>query len=106
MANTHGFKMAAPENTLPLKTLVLVCQPNFMDPRDFVEIAQEILRLASDIDVSILGPGEGAQAVRADKWGRPSFTVSFAQASPFVPPRGRMFQNKPIEKLDQYRRFL
>ena len=62
--------------TLPLKTLILICQPSVSDPRDFVDIGREILRQAGDVDVNIVGPKATAAEVKPAKWSRPSLRLS------------------------------
>jgi hypothetical protein len=90
---------------LPLKTLILICEPKDMDPNDFVNIGREILSQASDVDVNIIGPNFTAAEVKSEKWSRPSLTISFVSTGSFVPLRGPILQNTPIKKLDQFHRF-
>jgi hypothetical protein len=96
--------MSADAQALPLKTLVLICYPKAIDPNDFVDIGREILRQASDVDVNIIGPKFTAAQVRPAKWSRPSLTISFGPTTTFIPPRGPIFENIPIKKLDQFHR--
>jgi hypothetical protein len=103
MLTRRAAEVSDPAGERTLKTLVLVCEPDYLDPRDFVEIGREILRRAKDIDVNIIGPHDDASVLGA-KWARPSLTVALCARVSIVPPRGALFQNKPIKKIDQYHR--
>lgn len=97
--------MCADLSALTKKLLVIVMSPGRQGFDDFLEIGQEILRQASDINVHILTTRDTASAIPATKWQLPTLTVAFNPLGQFVPERGRIFYNRQIKKLDQHGRF-
>jgi hypothetical protein len=88
-----------------MKNLILMAWPGLLDYRDLVEIANEVVRLAPDIAAHIISPLDTADVLSADKWQRPTLIVSFGLLGKFSPPRGRVLNNSPLTKLEQYQRF-
>ena len=92
----------SPDST---KLLVLVMTPGRQDFDDFHEIAKEILRRATDINVHIVTPVSTFDVIPSHKWKLPTLTVSFSSMGKFIAPRGRVFENRAVKKLDQHARF-
>jgi hypothetical protein len=88
------------------KNLILVARDHWFDPSDLVEIAEEIQRLADDIDVILVSRNDRDNTIPGLSWDRPTMTVSFGMLGNFNPRRGRVFRNKAISKLDQFSRCL
>lgn len=91
--------------TASKKLLVLVMTPGRQDFDDLLETAKEIERQASDILIHIVTPRDTVESIPAYKWQWPALTVSFSSSNNFTPPRGRIFENRPVKKLDQHARF-
>lgn len=87
------------------KLLVLVMTPGRQAFDDLYELAKEIERQASDIIIHIVTPHDTSDSIPAYKWQWPALTVSFSLSERFTPPRGRVFENRAVKKLDQHARF-
>ncbi len=84
--------------------LILVHTAKLQGREDFEEIARKVRKIDSAIKVFIAdserGPSEKEMAAR------PTLTFSPVMLAKFKPPRGVVFQGGPVDKLEQYRRFL
>jgi hypothetical protein len=88
------------------RNLILVTELHRQDWQDFDEIAHLVVRVAPEVAVYIVSVFETADEVTSLKWDKPSVTVCFGAIGRFVPRRGPVFENRPVVKLEQYRRFL
>lgn len=85
------------------KLLILSIKPTRQAPVDLLEISDHVRKIAPEIDIFIAQPGTTAKDIPT--WKFPTLVVSFYSADKFIPLRGRILQNKPIGKLEQFTRF-
>ncbi len=85
------------------RTLILVAQPFYIDTRDLASIADMIRRIASDLDVFMVGSGDNLALLDDRIWKGPVLTVSFGPTGKLKPRRGPIFANRAIPKIEQYR---
>ena len=85
------------------RTLILVAQPFYIDTRDLASIADNIRRIASDLDVFMVGSGDNLSLLDDRIWKNPVLTVSFGPTGKLKPRRGPVFANRAIPKIEQYR---
>jgi hypothetical protein len=84
--------------------LVLVNQPRILEITDLRIIRGHVKEIAPEISVSITDPRMTANEMPAECWQKPSVTVSFNDMGRFIPPRGPIFCNRPIPKIEQVER--
>ncbi|MFN4140946.1 hypothetical protein [Aestuariivirga sp.] len=85
--------------------LVFVHQPSKLSSADIDAISARISRIAPEIKVFGVLPSQDAQIISAHDWLRPTLTVSFGSVRRFIPPRGPVYENRFVSKLEQFRRF-
>lgn len=85
--------------------LVFVHQPSKLARADIDAISRKIVAMAPEIKVFGVLPSHGAEIIPAQDWLRPTLTVSFGPVRRFIPPRGPVYENRFVSKLEQFRRF-
>jgi hypothetical protein len=85
--------------------IVLVQQARKIAWTDLRDIGMRICAKASHIKVHGVSPLFTAETVPDGFWTRPTMTVSFGPVGHFNPPRGPVFANRAISKLEQASRF-
>jgi hypothetical protein len=89
----------------PQKNLFIVYDPSRFGGRDISDISNQVVRRAPEISIYIVHPRDTATVVKAAVWNCPSLTVSLVgRTSRFVPLRGPVLENRPLSKVEQYRR--
>ncbi|MFO1091377.1 MAG: hypothetical protein U1E46_17525 [Hyphomicrobiales bacterium] len=92
---------------LTSRNLILVYDRVRQGLDDFKEIARRIVASAPDVRVFIVRTEDSAvRSIPPEAWNSPTLTVAFGPLVAFRPPRGAVALSEPIEKLEQYRRFL
>ena len=86
------------------KNLILVADKRY-DWRDLKEICLEIVKQAPDLAVHLVSTSNTSAVLPDETWSRPSVTVAFGGLGRFLPPRGRIYANRPVTKLDQQAAF-
>lgn len=86
--------------------LVFVHQPNKLSHVDFEVIAGKIAEIAPEIRIFGVDRRDTPDVISKEDWQRPTLTLSFGSVGRFVPPRGPIFENRAVSKLEQFRRFL
>src|SRR5690242_976346 len=72
---------------------------------DALAIAREIVRMAPHVRVTLACPRDTIRTLPV-AWDIPAVTVGLgARLGRLVPPRGAIFENTPVKKLDQFMRF-
>jgi hypothetical protein len=88
------------------KQLVLVTRKSPGLSNDAHAIALEVMRMAPHVKVAIAVPTDTLRTVPI-KWDLPSVTVGVGTPlGSLVPPRGAIFENSAVKKIDQYNRFI
>jgi hypothetical protein len=85
--------------------LVFVHPPMKLSHTDIDAISIKISRLAPEIKIFGVFPDQGPEVISAQDWLRPTVTVSFGPVRRFIPPRGPIYENRFVPKLEQFRRF-
>jgi hypothetical protein len=88
----------------PMKKNLILVMHRHLDATDLYDVANRIVRMDASIAVHMVSGKETAEALSADIWKRPSVTVGFGPTANFVPQRGPVFENRMVEKLEQYKR--
>ena len=87
------------------KNLILVANPQGMDPKDFEEIAGIVSRDNKRLNAFAVTVDQPASVIADKFWGNPTLTISFGDTGQFKPPRGIVLQNRSIHKYQQYVQF-
>jgi hypothetical protein len=95
---------AHPDSCSPMKKNLILVMDTRLDAADIYDVANRIVGMDHNIAVHLVSAQENADSLPAEVWKRPSVTVGFGPAANFVPPRGPIFENRPTEKLEQYKR--
>lgn len=94
---------------MPEKThnLVFVNHPTGQERRDFDEIAAKVEAIAPGIKCYVVPHDALAKdaGLPRDIWARPTLTVAFQWPEKFRPERGVFYAGRPINKLEQMRKF-
>lgn len=85
--------------------LILINRPPAQDRHDFEEIAEEILRIAPEIDTHVVDFRDTAETLPPEVWTRPTLIVAFTGLGNFRPRRGLVYACRPINKLTQLAKF-
>jgi hypothetical protein len=81
--------------------IILVQQETKLAWEDLRDIATYILAKSNRLKVQIISPRYTADVLPHEIWQLPTMTVSFGPTGRFNPPRGPVFVNRPVSKLDQ-----
>lgn len=87
------------------RNLIFVHQPRKLSHVDLEVISAKIAQIAPEIRIFGVDARDTADVISRDDWRRPTLTVSFGPVGRFIPPRGPIFENRIVSKIDQYRRF-
>jgi hypothetical protein len=87
------------------KNLILVANPNGVDPKDFEEIAEIVRRDNRRLEAFVVRVDQPASVIPARFWRNPTLIVSFGETGQFKPPRGLVLHNRSIHKYQQYVQF-
>jgi hypothetical protein len=85
----------------PLINIVLVHQRLKLHWKDLADISHLIIEKSRHIRVLLVSEVDTADVLPPDVWQWPTMTVSFGPVGRFNPPRGPIFANKAISKVDQ-----
>src|SRR5918995_5106835 len=85
----------------PLINIILVHQRLKLHWKDLADISRLIIEKSRQIRVLLVSEIDTADVLPPDVWQWPTITVSFGPAGRFNPPRGPVFANKAISKVDQ-----
>lgn len=96
----------APKAVVP-KTLnlVYVHQPKKLWHSDIEAIAEKMKTIAPEIKIIGVMTDQSADVISPADWSRPTLTFSFGRIRRFIPPRGPVYENRFVSKLDQFRAF-
>jgi hypothetical protein len=81
--------------------LLLVCKRRLHEHEDFVQIAENVRRMAPDVRPLLISD-HLRNAFRPDAWMRPSLAVSNEGLRHFRPLRGPLFQGRQLPKSEEY----
>jgi hypothetical protein len=87
------------------KNLILVANPNGMDPGDFEEIAENVRRDNKRLDTFVVRVDQPASVIADRFWRNPTLIVAFGETGAFQAPRGILLQNRSVHKYQQYVQF-
>jgi len=99
------FSLLSNANQVKTLNLVIVHQPGKLAGADMDAISRKIAAIAPEIRVFGVLPTHDAKVIPAQDWKRPTLTVSFGYVRRFIPPRGPVYENRFVPKLEQFRRF-
>jgi hypothetical protein len=95
-------RKAAPPKTL---NLIYVHQPDHLWHYDIEAIAKNMSAIAPEIKFLGVMKDQSADVISPAEWSRPTLTFSFGPVRHFIPPRGPVYENRFVSKLDQFRAF-
>jgi len=98
---TSAQKAAVPKTL----NLIYVHQPKHLWYSDIEAIAEKMNSIAPEIKVLGVMTDQSADVIPPADWSRPTLTFSFGRIKHFIPPRGPVYENRFVSKLDQYRAF-
>lgn len=88
------------------KQLLLFIRSNGVILQDINSIAVEIKRVSPAIEITLATEGDTVETITANNWRFPTVTVALGtRLVGLVPPRGAIFENRELSKLDQFNRF-
>jgi hypothetical protein len=87
------------------KNLILVANPNGMDPSDFEEIAEIVRQDNKRLDAFVVRVDQRASVIADRFWRNPTLIVAFGETGVFNAPRGILLQNRSVHKYQQYVQF-
>ena len=88
------------------KNLILVANPNGLDPADLDEIAAKVADEDGRINAFRVSIDQEATVIDDSYWRHPTLVIAFSGGlGKFKPPRGLVLENRPVHKYQQYVQF-